>query len=188
MFQSRRIIKIALLLSIAVQADGSSWLNPDPYFLAVRQASRHNYDSANPIWEKLSSQGDCDATWQLGLSYFMGYGVKIDTPKALAFWRDAANRGQPRAQIALADVYFRNPNTMIVCSNECGGLAADPDQAYKWYLIAQKRSSSKSDLNYIGRAMPHIQETLNAEQRASVEQEAMQWQPSPMDCHPRKDN
>jgi TPR repeat protein len=187
--QWRQFAKSLLLVSIAAQAIASnSWLNPDPYLLAVRQAGRHNYASANSIWEKLSSQGDCDAAWQLGLSYFMGYGVQTDTQKALNYWKDAANRGQPRAEVALADVYFRNPNTLIVCSNECGGLAADSVEAYKWYLIAQKRATNKWDLDYLGRAMPHALDALNADQRASAEQEAMQWQPTPEDCHPRKEN
>ena len=164
----------------------NSTLNPDSYFLAERQADRHQYDSATKIWETLSKEGDCDATWQLGVVHFMGYGTRQNSALGIELWSDAAARGQPRAQIALADIYFRNPNTWIVCSDQCGGIPADPVAAYRWYLIAKRNISSKTDEEYLSRAIPHARASLPTKQQRDVELEASQWAPRPVDCKPRK--
>jgi hypothetical protein len=161
-------------------------VNPDPYFLAERQADRREYDSATQIWETLSKEGDCDATWQLGLVHFMGYGTQQDARKGVEFWLDAAARGQPRAQIALADVYFRNPNTWIVCSDECGGILADLVVAYRWYLIAERDATFETDKQYLSRAIRHARAALSIEQKRDVEDAAAKWVPTPTDCKPRR--
>jgi len=186
-----RIIIAMTCAALAVLLGGcgytvNSTLNPDPYFLATRLASRQKYDKALPIWEELSKKGDCDADWQLGVAYFIGYGVKQDAAKAIALWTGAAQRGQPRAAMALGDVYFRNPNDMFVCSAECGGVAADPTTAYKWYLISERRVWYKQDVDYLKRVMPHIREALTEDQRSSAEAAASSWQPTPSDCKPRR--
>src|ERR1700675_820364 len=158
----------------------NSGVNPDPYFLAERQADRHQYESASKIWETLSKDGDCDATWQLGLVQAMGYGTPQDIKMAMKLWLSAADRGQPRAQIALADIYFRNPNTWIVCSDECGGLPADPALAYRWYLIAERDAIFETDKEYLSRALPHARDALSAEERRVVEDAAAAWAPTPV--------
>ncbi len=163
----------------------NSTMNPDPYFLAERQAGRHQYESATKIWETLSKDGDCDATWQLGLVQAMGYGTPQDITRAMKLWSSAADSGQPRAQIGLADIYFRNPNTWIVCSNECGGIRPDPILAYRWYLIAQRNAIFSTDKSYLSRAIPHARETLTAEQRHDAEEAAARWVPTPTACKPR---
>lgn len=160
--------------------------NPDPYLLATRLASRQEYDKAVPIWQELSQNGDCDANWQLGVSYFFGYGVRADTVKAVFLWTDAAERGQPRAAMALGDVYFRNPNDMFVCSETCAGIARDPPKAYKWYLISQRGAWYQPDVDYLKRVMPHIRDALSDSQRASTEAEAASWKPGPIECKPRR--
>ena len=138
MMDLRFVAAVPILWAVLAGCTANTWVNPDPYYLAERQADRQQYDSATYIWETLSKEGDCDATWQLGVVHFMGHGMQQDTSKGLELWLDAATRGQPRAQIALADVYFRNPNTWIVCSDECGGIPADAVAAYRWYLIAER--------------------------------------------------
>ena len=183
-FHLRLCALLGLLVSGLSHA-GCSWPNPDPYCLATRLADRGQYDKALPIWEELSKHGDCDADWQLGLATFMGYGVPMDSKKALIYWNSAAARDQPRADIALADVYFRNPNTWIVCSAECGGLLPDPVVAYRWYLVAERNARIKWDKDYLARAMPHVRDVLTADQRAAAEKDAAQWQPALPDCKPR---
>ena len=164
-----------------------AWPNPDLYCLAVRLADRREFDKAIPIWEDLSKQGDCDADWQLGLVHFMGVGGNPqDVAQAMTYWNSAANRGQPRAQLALGEVYFRNPEDWILCSQECGGIAADPVAAYKWYLIAKRNATYSWDKDYLRRVLPLVVAGLTDEQKAAAEAAAAAWQPEPALCKARK--
>ena len=185
MMDLRFVAAVPILWAVLAGCTANTWVNPDPYYLAERQADRQQYDSATYIWETLSKEGDCDATWQLGVVHFMGHGMQQDTSKGLELWLDAATRGQPRAQIALADVYFRNPNTWIVCSDECGGIPADAVAAYRWYLIAERDAILETDKQYLSRAIPHARAALSTEQRREVEDAVAKWIPTPADCKPR---
>jgi TPR repeat protein len=113
------VISIAAALFLAACA---TYYDPaDRYVRGLRFFDRGDYRTARQQWEPLAAAGDCDAEFRLGLLYFLAYGVNRDVPKALALWNSAANRGQPRAQSALGDVYFRSEaDTQLFCRIDCG--------------------------------------------------------------------
>ena len=74
------------------------------------------------------------AAYDLGLRYFRGDGVRQDSYQALTWMRDAAERGDLRAQKALGSFYLFGLEEM----------GPDPREAEKWLLIASDRGDDES--------------------------------------------
>jgi TPR repeat protein len=90
----------------------------DPRIAALKQAAK-----AQP-----------KAAYDLGLRYFRGDGVRQDSYQALKWMRDAAERGDLRAQKALGGFYLFGLEEM----------GSDPREAEKWLSIAAGRGDKKS--------------------------------------------
>lgn len=54
---------------------------------------------------KAAGQGSAEAMFNLGLSYFTGFGVRLDKAVACDWWRKAAEHGDLDAQYNLGIVY-----------------------------------------------------------------------------------
>jgi hypothetical protein len=176
-----------LSLGVALLSACGTYYDPaDAYVRGVRFYDRGAYVKAKEIWEPLVSAGDCDAEFRLGLLYFGGQGVDRDVPRAISLWTSAANRGQPRAQYSLADVYFHNEEgTMFVCRVGCDNVPKDLTSAYKWYLLAEKSVSYDNDKKYMAHILPLIREKLSPEERRLGEEAAAKWTATPSACKPR---
>jgi len=184
----RSITHAFFLLLLAGCFVPNTYYDPfDGYVRGVRFFDRGEYVVAKQIWEPLAAANDCDAQFGLGLLYFLAHGVERDVPRAIQLWRTAADRGQPRAQIALGDVLLRSENdTRLFCRFGCEGVVADRPAAYRWYLIAQPRAYYKNDENYLASVIPRARGFLSPDQVRSAEASAAAWTPQPDDCKPRR--
>ncbi len=77
--------------------------------------------------EQLSTQGNAEATYHLGMAYHTGSGVSADRVKALAMFREAAEAGDPLASYKLGCYY----------DGQGGALVEDDlDLALNYKLVA----------------------------------------------------
>lgn len=94
---------------------------------------------------------DPRAAYDLGLRFFRGEGVRQDSYQALVWMRDAAERGDLQAQLAVGRFYLMGLEEM----------GSDPAEAEKWLSIAagrgdkeakkllnEAREAKKSDIAY----------------------------------------
>jgi TPR repeat protein len=83
-------------------------------------------------WTKRGAdQEDTEGQFQYGLLYLNGWGVEKDTTIAVLYFRKAAEKGHPCAQVLLGHVYFQG----------AGGLSRDIDESTYWF----KRSANQGD-------------------------------------------
>src|SRR4051794_21364748 len=82
-------------------------------------------------WQKAAENGNFNAMYKVGASYFLGTnGVPQDPQRALKWFQEAASKGHPRAQVGLAKLY-------------AGGLLGTND-----YLTAQRWLKAAADSNF----------------------------------------
>ena len=77
---------------------------------------------------------DPRAAYDLGLRFFRGDDVKQDSYSALRWMRDAAERGDTRAQLAVGKLYLMGLEEM----------GADPAEAEKWLSMAAGRGNKEA--------------------------------------------
>lgn len=83
--------------------------------------------------EELARQ-DPRAAYDLGLRFFRGDGVPRDSYRALQWMREAAERGDLNAQLALGQLYLTGLEE----------LGSDPREAEKWLSIAAGRGNEEA--------------------------------------------
>ena len=82
---------------------------------------------------KQSEQGNTDALYLVGLSYFLGKGVRKNRRNAVKLWTKAAENGHTDAQCWLAECY------------ECGlGTSKNIVLAYDWWRTAAANGSVRA--------------------------------------------
>ncbi len=77
---------------------------------------------------------DPRAAYDLGLRFFRGDGVKQDSYQALKWMRDAGERGDLRAQLAVGRFYLMGLEEM----------GSDPAEAEKWLAMASGRGDKEA--------------------------------------------
>ena len=77
---------------------------------------------------------DPRAAYDLGLRFFRGDGVKQDSYSALKWMRDAGERGELRAQLAVGRFYLMGLEEM----------GSDPAEAEKWLSMAAGRGDKEA--------------------------------------------
>jgi uncharacterized protein len=77
---------------------------------------------------------DPRAAYDLGLRFFRGDGVKQDSYQALKWMRDAGERGDVRAQLAVGRFYLMGLEEM----------GSDPAEAEKWLSMAAGRGNKEA--------------------------------------------
>lgn len=80
------------------------------------------------------AEKDPRAAYDLGLRYFRGDGVRQDSYQALKWMRDAAERGDRKAQVAVGKLYLMGLEEM----------GSDPAEAEKWFSIAAGRGDKEA--------------------------------------------
>ena len=83
---------------------------------------------------KAKAEKDPRAAYDLGLRYFRGDGVRQDSYQALQWMRDAAERGDLKAQVAVGKLYLMGLEEM----------GSDPAEAEKWLSIAAGRGHKEA--------------------------------------------
>ncbi len=83
---------------------------------------------------KGKAEADPRAAFDLGLRYFRGDGVRQDSYQALQWMRDAAERGNVKAQVAVGKFYLMGLEEM----------GSDPAEAEKWFSIAAGRGDKEA--------------------------------------------
>ncbi|MFZ1245209.1 MAG: tetratricopeptide repeat protein [Azonexus sp.] len=83
---------------------------------------------------KAKAEKDPRAAYDLGLRYFRGDGVRQDSYQALQWMRDAAERGDRKAQTAVGKLYLMGLEEM----------GSDPAEAEKWLSIATGRGDKEA--------------------------------------------
>jgi hypothetical protein len=77
---------------------------------------------------------DPRAAYDLALRYFRGDGVKQDSYRSIKWMRDAAEKGDLNAQMALGRLYLTG----------LGEMGADPGEAQKWLSITASRGDQEA--------------------------------------------
>jgi uncharacterized protein len=80
------------------------------------------------------AEKDPRAAYDLGLRFFRGEGVRQDSYSALKWMRDAAERGQLQAQLAVGRFYLMGLEEM----------GSDPAEAEKWLSMAAGRGDREA--------------------------------------------
>ena len=82
---------------------------------------------SKPVSQQVNSAKDSqsESLYTLGLKYLDGHGVKKNAAKAYRLFKQAANRGYPRAEYQLG-IMYRDGN----------GVARDKKEALKWFRLA----------------------------------------------------
>lgn len=83
---------------------------------------------------KAKAEQDPRAAYDLGLRYFRGDGVRQDSYQALQWMRDAAERGDRKAQTAVGKFYLMGLEEM----------GSDPAEAEKWLSMAAGRGDKEA--------------------------------------------
>jgi hypothetical protein len=81
-----------------------------------------------------AERGDALAQFFMGLHYYQGFdGVVRDKAEAAKWWRLSADQGQPDAESAIGDMYYKGDF-----------LAQDYEESFKWYLRSAMHGNSNA--------------------------------------------
>ena len=98
----------------------------------------NNEDYANAVkcFLQAAEQGDADAQYYLGNSYYNGEGVTKNIQEAVKWYRKAAEQGYADGQRSLADCYYTGE-----------GVTKNFQEAVKWYRKAAEQGDAVAQYN-----------------------------------------
>lgn len=105
-----------------------------------RDSGTFQPDAGDPVAEQREAaltdmaRQDPRAAWDLGLRYFRGDGVRKDTYQALQWMRDAGERGNVKAQLAVGRFYLMGLEEM----------GSDPAEAETWLSMAAAKGNKEA--------------------------------------------
>jgi len=122
-------------LIIAVCLAGTA--TAGPFEDGATAYQRGDYATAMRTWLPLAEQGNAEAQFGLGVTYYLGQGVKKNYTEALKWFSKAAEQGKGDAQLNLGTMYSRGQ-----------GVPPDYGAAVTWYRKAadQGVADAKTDL------------------------------------------
>ena len=88
----------------AEKAEKADKAAPEDFIAAYRAFLEGDYATAMKLWQRLAERGDVDAAFNLATLYDNGFGVPVDTEKASAWYRRAADRKVAAAEVALSRI------------------------------------------------------------------------------------
>ena len=110
------------------------------------------------IWSKRAAENGSErAMHNLALMLYVGQGGAVDQAEAASWFRQAAERGLTDSQFNLAKLY----------ADGAEGVARDPGEALRWYLIAGRSGDleARAEAERIAAGLP-------AARRSEIEQAA----------------
>lgn len=96
----------------------------DMFADGIAANQRGDYASAARIFQRLASQGDADAQYNLGVLYMNGRGVAQDDFQAVKWYQSAAAQGNWNAQTNLGRMYAHGK-----------GIKQDDVHALMWFIL-----------------------------------------------------
>ena len=153
----RRLLTVAMILAASTFGSGRSSFADFADGLEAYDAG--DLQTAFEEWLPLAEAGDLQAQVALaGILETGGAGLARDLSAALAWYRRAAERGDPVAQMNLGDRYARG-----------AGLGRDPVQALAWFTLAAEQGR-----HWAARQRDALSETMTPAQRTAAEDLAAQ--------------
>jgi len=111
---------------------------------------------------------DALAAHNIGSTYYYGRGVPQDYAQAAAWYRKAADQGEPSAQDALGIMYQRGH-----------GVPQDDVQAHKWFNLAASRyrNNDKEKRDQAAKSRDEVAGGMTPAQISEAHQLASEWKP-----------
>ena len=104
-----------------------------------KQSEYKNGERVKQDYEKTSEQGDADAQFSLGLSYYNGQGVERDDKQAVYWFWKAAEQGHADAQYHLG-----------FCYKNGFSVKKDDEQAVYWFRKAAEQGHARAQYHLDG--------------------------------------
>jgi len=101
---------------------------PKEFARGVAAYDAGNFQQAYDIWLPLAHHGDLAAIFNIGLMLRDGRGIPKDQPRALIFFKKAAQWGHLGSEVDLADMYYKGE-----------GTPQNYVEAARWLMIAARR-------------------------------------------------
>jgi hypothetical protein len=180
-----RIILFIIFSSLLTACAGYYDMTDD-YKMAIRDEDRGWYEPAARIYKSYADKGDCDGQWQYA-RMIIDHETDGSLAEAVSLVEKSANQGNLTGQFLLADMYYQRKDQATHCNHHCEGWPKrNLAEAYKWYLLAEKRilpgsqgeKELKADLTL-------IRADMTAAEKQKGEAMAMEWQPFPQQCQVR---
>jgi hypothetical protein len=124
---------VGWLRKAADQGDVTAKIILAGIYLQNQAEPRDEYEPIALLLEA-AEQGDADAQYNLGVCFQQGACVPRDPAKAEELYRQAANRHQSRAPLALADLLLETSD----------GRADKEAEAFRWYGVSAEGGSSRA--------------------------------------------
>jgi TPR repeat protein len=102
--------------------------------VAAQDSLPRNSEEAVKSWLNEAAQGNADALFSLGQSFYAGSGVEKDLRQAVKWYRLAAEQGYDRAQYNLG-----------ICYDNGSGVAQNEIEAAKWIRRAAEQGDALSE-------------------------------------------
>lgn len=93
------------LARLAEKGDAEALCQLGYRYALNRQRSRPNWGKAAALWQKAAKKGHTSSRFNLGVCFYLGYGVKRDRKKAAQLYYQAADDGHVAAHYNLALMY-----------------------------------------------------------------------------------
>lgn len=133
------------------RAAEAGWV-PAQLAAGLRLWRMKTYEEAVPLLRAAADADQPRALATLGYAYANGYGVEQDDARAVAYWREAAQRGDALGAERLAAAY----------RDGRGGLRQDHSEALRWNRRAAELGSETAARELQGSAMQRAQEQERA--------------------------
>jgi TPR repeat protein len=114
----------------------------------------------------LADEGNARAQYNLGESYYYGYGEPMDGAQAAMWFRKAADQGDVAAQLRLGSMYSTGY-----------GVQRDYKQAYRWLSLAASSVTEIGEKAARGRDI--IAAMMAPAEIAEAQRLAAEWVPKP---------
>ena len=170
----------------AILAGCGTYYDPsDDYVRGLRWYDRGRMDLAEQLWQPLVAKGDPDAEFRLGWMLWNNQRGENRELEAIDLFRKAAEQGQTKALLILADLYYQSPNnpTWQVLRPP---FPKDTERALSLYLRAGKTAYYAQDKATLAFILPKIRAEMPSDRAAAIAQEVQLWQPIIVGREPRK--
>jgi TPR repeat protein len=187
MLRQNMNVRAAVLVGLAVILAGcGTYYDPsDDYVRGLRWYDRGRMDLAEQLWLPLVAKSDPDAEYRLGWMLWNSQRGKNRELEAIDLFRKAAEQGQTKALLILADLYYQSPNnpTWQVLHPP---FPMDAERALRLYLKAEKSAYYAPDKAKLAFILPKIRAEISSDKIAEIELEVQKWQPIIVGREPRK--
>ena len=176
---------LIVVSSILLLSGCGTYYDPfDPYTLGLRFYDRGQVDRAAQEWKPLVEKADPDAQFRYGWLLWTNALGSNREPEAIDLFRKAAEQGQPKALVILADLYYQSPNN-VLWQIKTPPFQKDIDQALVFYLKAARMAHYKGERDMVAAVLPKIRSEIPAEKVKAAQLEAQGWKPVIVGRDPR---